>query len=51
MDKIYYEKAQKLLNISCDLIKARKSKNYRRIKKLCDICIRGQKEGYLLPDA
>lgn len=47
----YYKKAQKLLDRSCDLIKAGKSKNYRRLKKLCDICINGQKEGYLLPDA
>jgi hypothetical protein len=51
MDRMYYEKAQKLLDKSCEFVRIKKSTNYRRLKKLCDICIRGQREGYLLPDA
>jgi hypothetical protein len=46
-DQKYYEKACRIFNVELSRMIDGRSHNYNRLRKLCDICIQGQKEGFL----
>lgn len=46
--KMYYEKADRLLYKAwLRVLNKCSDQNYSRVKKLCDLCIEGQRLGYL----